>query len=242
MGVVSSSPQQALHAASAGLTRQQGDEILKELRAIRQLLQQQSAASPGKKRPTSASIKIADELPVLSLGQTDAPVTMVEFTDYQCPYCKQFHDVTFPKLKEKYIDTGKLRYIAMDLPLSFHPQALPAANAARCAADQDKFWQMRESLFRNPRALGQQALLKYAGDLSLDTTIFSNCLQQKWHDSDIQRDIKTANAAGFTGTPSFVIGKNKGNQVNGVVLIGAKPLAEFDGHIRRLLHRQETSR
>ena len=227
----SSAQQEPLQLAAEGLTKEQGDAILQELRSIRELLQkQQKAAKPRK--PTSARVSIGNSQ---SLGQVDAPVTMVEFTDYQCPYCKRFHDSTFKKLQEKYIDTGKLRYVSMDLPLSFHQQARPAAHAARCAADQDKFWQMRSTLFSNSRALGKDALVGYAGDLSLDTDAFAACMEDKRHEREINRNIQVARGAGFTGTPSFVIGKNVGGQVSGTVLIGAKSLAEFESQIQRLL-------
>ena len=219
-------------ASTQGLTRQQGDQILRELRAIRKLLQQQQATAKTRKpAPTRASIKLAQNH--LALGRPDAPVTLVEFTDYQCPFCKQFHDNTFPSLVEHYIKTGKLRYISMDLPLPFHQQARPAANAARCAADQGRFWQMRQLLFANPKALDRTNLIDYAGTLSLDLASFQQCLADKRHDAEIQQDIKTAGEAGFTGTPSFVIGRNRGGQVDGMVLIGAKPLAEFENLIRR---------
>jgi len=215
-----------------GMTRQQGDAILRELRAIRQLLAKQQTTKQPRKRPTRAKIEVGNNP---SLGKVDAPVTLVEFTDFQCPYCKRFHDTTFPKLREKYIDTGKLRYIAMDLPLSFHQQALPAANAARCAAEQGKFWEMRKTLFKHSRTLGQKALLSYAERLSLDIDAFQKCQESNRHNSIIQQNIQTAHQAGFTGTPSFIIGKNMGSYVNGAALIGAKPLAEFENHIQRLL-------
>ncbi len=233
----SSEQQNGVQVAAEGLTREQGDAILRELRSIRELLQKQQRASAKPRKPTSARVSIGDSP---SLGQTDAPVTMVEFTDYQCPYCKRFHDSTFKKLQEKYIETGKLRYVSMDLPLSFHQQARPAAHAARCAADQDRFWQMRKTLFSNSRALGKDALVGYAGDLSLDTDAFQACLEDKRHERRINRDIKIARGAGFTGTPSFVIGKNVDGQVSGAVLIGAKSLAEFESQIQRLLPKAES--
>jgi len=221
-----------LQVASEGLTREQGDAILRELRSIRELLQKQQTAAPAKRKPTSARVAVGDNP---ALGEADAPVTMVEFTDYQCPYCKRFHDNTFPKLKEKYIDTGKLRYVTMDLPLRFHQQARPAAVAARCAGEQDKFWQMRETLFSNSRALKNEALVSYASDLSLDTAAFQVCLDDKRHERGINQNIQVARGAGFTGTPSFVIGKNINGQVSGAALIGARSLAEFESQIQKLL-------
>jgi protein-disulfide isomerase len=225
-----------LQVASEGLTREQGDAILQELRAIRELLQKQQTAAPAQRKPTSARVSVGDNP---TLGHDDAPVTMVEFTDYQCPYCKRFHDNTFPRLKQKYIDTGKLRYVSMDLPLRFHQQARPAAHAARCAGEQDRFWQMRETLFSNSRALQKEALVSYAGDLSLDTEAFEACLDDKRHELGINQNIQVARAAGFTGTPSFVIGKNVNGQVSGAVLIGAKSLAEFESQIERLLPKEQ---
>lgn len=236
-GSISAQLESTAQSRSEGLTKQQGNAILQELRAIRQLLQkQQAAAKPQKKRPTSARIQLSERP---SLGEADAPVTLVEFTDYQCPYCKRFHDNTFPKLKEKYIDTGKLRYIAMDLPLRFHQQAKPAARAAHCAAEQDKFWEMRKTLFRHPRALGQEELLSYAKELSLEISTFQECLKSDRYNAEIQQDIQTAHKAGFTGTPSFVIGKNINNYVNGAALIGAKSMAEFENHIQRFLPKSD---
>ncbi len=230
----SAAPQRekTLQLPTEGLTQQQGDAILQELRAIRQLLAKQRTPAKPRKRPTSAKIELGNNP---SLGKADAPVTLVEFTDFQCPYCKRFHDTTFPKLREKYIDTGKLRYIAMDLPLKFHRQAQPAANAARCAAEQGKFWEMRKTLFEHSRALGQKELLSYAKELSLDMNAFQACQESNRHNNIIQQNIQTAHKAGFTGTPSFIIGKSTDNYVNGAALIGARPLAEFENHIQRLL-------
>ncbi len=224
----------SVSTSSQGITRQQGDAILQELRSIRKLLQQQQAQRKGKvrKRPTSAKIKLGEHA---ALGKDDAPVSMIEFTDYQCPYCKRFHDTTFPTLKEKYIDTGKLRYIAMDLPLSFHKQARIAANAALCANEQNRFWQMRTAMFKNPRKLMKEDLLGYAKELSMDVDAFAQCMAQNRYAKRIQKDINVANAAGFTGTPSFVVGKNVNGVVNGAALIGAKPLADFENQINRLL-------
>src|SRR5262245_31091471 len=123
----------AFAQANETITRSQADDILKELRLIRQLLerQQQPAAPP---RPTVATVAVPFTDPVL--GKKDAPVTIVEFTDYQCTFCQRFHIATFPRLKSKYIDTGKVRFYSRDMPLDFHQNALKAAVAARCAGDQ----------------------------------------------------------------------------------------------------------
>src|SRR6516162_2794375 len=131
-------------ADQGGLTRQQGDEILKELRQIRQLLERQQAkpgAQPQEEVPTKA--KISDLSKVSMLGSKEAPLTIVEFTDYQCPFCQRFHVTAFPELKKAYIDTGKVRFYSKDMPLDFHPmpcaprwpRAAPAtrASSGNCA-------------------------------------------------------------------------------------------------------------
>src|SRR3954470_12835273 len=120
--------------------QQQNEEMIKELRAIRQLLERLTQPQPSAPaQPTSA--KIVD-LKGYALGKPDAPLTMVEFTDLQCPFCRQFHVTSFEQLKKEYIDTGKLRYFSRDFPLeSLHPFAMQAARAAKCAADEGKFWE-----------------------------------------------------------------------------------------------------
>jgi protein-disulfide isomerase len=115
-----------------GITRQQADQILDELRQIRQLLEQQQAkaAEPKQDGPKRAKLNL-QTAPMM--GSKDAPLTMVEFTDFQCPYCRQFYATTFAELKKNYIDTGKMRFYSRDLPLDFHPNAMRAAEAGRCA-------------------------------------------------------------------------------------------------------------
>ena len=100
--------------------------------------------------PTAA----AEPTPFNVLGREDAPVTIIEFTDLQCPYCARFATQTFPRLKHDYIETGKLRYSSMDFPLPFHDFALPAAIASRCAGEQGRFWDYREALFAAQATLG----------------------------------------------------------------------------------------
>src|SRR5690242_17725374 len=118
-----------LSAADRGITHEQADQILDELKQIRQLLEKQAAAAPqggGQQQITKATINTEG---AFTLGAKDAPVTMVEFTDFQCPYCQRFHVQTFTELKKNYIDTGKVRFVSRDMPLDFHPNAMQAAEA-----------------------------------------------------------------------------------------------------------------
>jgi protein-disulfide isomerase len=222
-------------ASAEGMTKQQGDAILKELRQIRDLLekQQRPAAAPQAAPPQErATLKLGSDY---ALGRNDAPVTIVEYTDYQCPYCSRWHVSTFPEIRKNYIDTGKVRFIKRDLPLSFHPNALPAAQAALCAGDQGKFWEMHERLSANPSALGPETYTRFAKELSLDAAAFQGCLASGKHVEAIRGSERSAAEAGITGTPGFVVGTAKGDTVEGVVILGAQPYAAFDRAIREIL-------
>jgi protein-disulfide isomerase len=152
-----------------GITRQQADQILDELRQIRHLLEQQQARADGQQNEEEAPKRAKLSLQsVPMLGNKDAPLTMVEFTDLQCPFCNQFYSTTFAELKKNYIDTGKMRFYSRDLPLDFHPDAMRAAEAGRCAAEQGQFWKMRDLMAANPDKLDLENLVADAGDLKLD--------------------------------------------------------------------------
>jgi protein-disulfide isomerase len=230
---------EAAGGGDAAITVDTADAILKELKEIRRVLEKiekqggRSAQRPS--RPTTATISIKGKH---AMGAEDAPVTVVEFADYQCPFCLRFTKTTFPLLKTKYIDTGKVRWVALNLPLPFHKDARKAAQAAHCAGEQDKFWEMREILFRNPQKLNTENLPAHAETLSLDMTAFNECLQSDRHLADIDKDAKDANAVRLTGTPSFIIGKTTSDVINGQVVIGAQPLNKFDAAINKALEQQ----
>src|SRR5262249_28915851 len=149
------------------ITRQQADDILNELRQIRQLLEKQQQARPGQPAQEITRAKMSLD-GMAMLGSKDAPLTMVEFTDYQCPFCQRFHVMTFSELKRQYIDTGKMRFFSRDLPLDFHPNAMRAAQAARCANDQGQFWTLRDRMGANPDKLDLASILAFASDLKID--------------------------------------------------------------------------
>ena len=227
-------------AGTTTITNDQMDAILLELKEIRKVLQKiekqggtRAAQKPS--RPTTASISIEGR-PVM--GSADAPVTVVEFADYQCPYCLRFIKTTFPQLKKKYIDTGKVRWVALNLPLAFHKDARKAAQGALCAGEQDKFWEMRETLFKNPKKLSVEDMSGYAGDLSLDIPAFEACLNSERHLAEIDKDAQDAKSVRLTGTPSFVIGKLNGNTVSGNVVIGAQSLNVFESNIKKTLEQK----
>lgn len=149
-------------------------------------------------------------------GGAKAPVTIVEFSDYQCPFCKRGED-SVQKVFETYGD--KVRIVFRDYPLPFHPQARPAAEAANCANDQGKFWEYNKKLFANQSALAETDLKTYAKDLGLDTAKFDECFAKKTHSAAIDKDIADGATVGVNGTPAFFI--------NGRSLSGAQPFDKF---------------
>jgi protein-disulfide isomerase len=207
-----------------GITREQADEILNELRQIRQLLEQQ-AEKNGPPAPVKAKLNLEG---FQMLGSKDAPVTMVEFTDYQCPYCQRFHLTVFNELKKNYIDTGKVRFYSRDLPLdSLHPNAFRAAQAARCAADQGQFWALRDIMGSNPDKLDIDNLMADATKLKMDPGAFRGCLDTQKYKEAVQTDVLEASEIGAEATPTFVIGKSTPQGVDGELAVGLQPYAEF---------------
>jgi len=214
------------------------DAILQELKQIRSLLEkiekQGLAQKPKRpKPPATATLQLDPESP--SLGAEDAPITVVEFTDFQCPYCKRFVETSFPSLKRDYIDTGKVRWVSRDLPLSFHPNARKAAQAAHCAGEQGRYWEMRDTLFRNNRSLAPEQLAQYAAPAGIDSGPFTECLASDRYLERIDRDAKLAASIRVTGTPTFVIGKPQGLKLSGKRVVGAQKPTRFSAEFDRLL-------
>jgi protein-disulfide isomerase len=220
--------------ADTGITHDQADEIIKELRQIRQLLEKQQAAptAPQPEQPTRA--KITDLSGVSMLGDKNAPITIVEYTDYQCPFCQRFHLSAYPEIKKNYIDTGKVRFFSKDLPLDFHPNALRAAQSARCAGEQGKFWEIRETMSANPDKLDMGHIMGFATELKLDTQKFQDCVNSDKYKERVQADVAEAMKVGANGTPAFIVGKSTGNGVDGELVVGAMPFAMFDQKIKEV--------
>ena len=168
------------------------------------------------------------------LGSKEAPLTIVEYTDFECPYCNQFFENAFPELKKNYIDTGKVRFVSMDLPLEMHRNAFTAAEAGRCGGEQGKFWAMHDKMQGNPNHLEMIDLVQYAQDSGLSVSTFKECLDSHRYRDEIQRDARDAEIKGARGTPAFVIGKSTPTGVEGEIAIGAKSYDVLDGMLRRL--------
>ena len=226
---------QAAKPADTGtITRQQADEMIQELKQIRMLLQQLTRPQPAPQAAPSANVT----LPSISgymMGQPNAPVTMVEFTDLECPFCRQFHMTAFEEILKNYIETGKVRYISLDFPLSIHPYAMPAAEAAQCAGEQGQFWQMRHTIFVNNAHLTPTIFDSFAKELKLNLTQFDACVTSKKYAARIAQDQQEGAMAGVSGTPTFVIGRTSAKGFEGVRVVGAQPYAVFEAQIQKAL-------
>jgi protein-disulfide isomerase len=217
-----------------GISRQQADQILDELRQIRQLLEKQDRGAAPAQQPPKIIRATLNMEGVAMLGSKDAPLTIVEYTDYQCPFCQRFHVTSFNDLKKNYIDTGKVRFYSRDLPLDFHPNAMRAAMAARCAADQGQFWKLRDIMGANPDKLDMDHIAGFAADLKMDTKAFRACVESEKYKNAIQTDVLEAMKVGANGTPTFVIGKSTADGVEGEVMEGAMPFPQFEQKLKEV--------
>ena len=161
------------------------------------------------------------------MGNTEARIGIVEFTDYECPFCRSFYTQVFPKLKKEYVDTGIVQFISKDLPLTrIHPQALPAALAAICAGNQGKYWEMDQALYTNQERLGTGLYSDLAGNLGLDAGKFSACLDDPAQGRKILRNVDEAQRLGINSTPSFLLGKIEGDTLQVIRLARGAPSYE----------------
>lgn len=167
--------------------------------------------------PTVNMKQLVDDDPFL--GKEGAPITIVEFSDYQCPYCGRFYTQTLPLIKSNYIDTGKVKFVYRDFPLSFHPEATPAALATNCAGEQGKFWEFHDKVYRSQDNLSSENYQTWAGELGLDLDQWGGCLTDPEQAAEIRKDFNDGGTAGVSGTPAFFI--------NGNLVSGAQPFTVF---------------
>jgi protein-disulfide isomerase len=225
------------------ITKEQADAIVGELKQIRQLLEKQQAQLALAMAPRPAAPPAPPEKVQMnvgngwySIGRADAPVTLVEFADFQCPFCKKFHAAAYADIKKNYIDTGKVRFVSRDLPLDFHPFALKAAEAARCAGDQQKYWELRDALYSAAAPPNDEVIKKAVESLSLETQAFNTCLASDKYKSDVQKDATEAATLQISGTPTFVLAKSAKDKLDGVRIVGAQPFVAFQAAIDGLLN------
>jgi protein-disulfide isomerase len=153
-----------------------------------------------------------------SIGPADAPITIIEFSDYQCPYCQKWEATVYQRLLDEY--PTQVRLVYRDFPLnSIHPEAAPAANAANCAGEQDSYWAYHDKLFSYELDLGKDAYLQYARELELDMASFTTCLETNRYAAEVTADLDYAVSLGVQSTPTFFI--------NGLYMVGAQPYETF---------------
>src|SRR3989344_596930 len=147
-------------------------------------------------------------------GNGNASITIIEYSDYQCPYCGAFVRDTLPQIEDEYVKTGKAKIIFRNYPLPFYEFAMKAAEAVECAGDQGKFWEMHDEVFTNQHAIAQKNLRNYAEKIGLDTEKFNACLESGAMNSRVKNDLKKGNSDCVSGTPYFIIGNEtlNGNQ------------------------------
>lgn len=219
--------------------RQEIDALRKEVAEIRRALDEiRQSLSQGPSSPArSAAPATVSTAGRPALGRADAPVTVVEFSDFQCPYCRRHVNVTLPELKKDYVATGKVRYVFRDLPIdSIHPHARKAAEAAHCAGEQGRYWEMHDVLFQQQRQLAAGYLKTHAAALGLDRVAFDACLDEGKQAKAIRDDEVAARSIGVTATPTFFIGRTRPDgTIDGVRIVGAQPIAAFRKAIDALL-------
>jgi protein-disulfide isomerase len=165
---------------------------------------------------------------VHEIGPADAKVTIIEYSDYQCPFCKRFYDETFKRILEAYPNDVKI--VFKDFPLSFHQMAYPAAEAAECAGAQGKYWEYHDKLFENQQewvSEGKTAFERYAQELGLDIDLFKRCIETRQFKDDVAADLREGQLRGVRGTPTFFI--------NGKMISGAQPFSTFKNEIDNIL-------
>gem|GEM_PF-135245 len=225
----------ALRNQIDALTKTHG-ETRKDLAEVRRLVERQPVVSPVQR---DIALNVAD---APQKGNPNAPVTLVEFTDYECGFCGRHVRETFPQLERDYIATGKLKYVFRNFPLeSIHKNAFSAHRAAVCAGEQGKFWEMHDRLFSNQAALAPANLTAHAEAVGLDLARFQSCFNGNDDAGKVRRDIAEGQRAGVTSTPTFFLASTIPNTPTLKVsrtIRGAKPYAEFQQAIDALLTSQ----
>lgn len=196
-----------------------------------------SAAIPKNTGGLAVSLKDAEQL-----GSTAAALVLIEFSDFQCPYCSRFARETFGSLKAEFIDTGRIRYAFMDFPLDMHKDAAGASEAAACAGVKGRFWDMRDRLFQAQKALTRDDVLGYAVDIGLERISFASCLNGEMGPR-VRRNIAEGRRLGVSVTPTFVLGyvQPDGSVRTAKLLRGSHPVQVFRDVINEMLKATSTA-
>jgi protein-disulfide isomerase len=201
----------------------------KDLQAIKDILS-------GKKPPLENVFITTDGSP--AVGNKEAKITMVEFSDYQCPFCGRYFSQTLTQVMDTYVKTGKVHYVFRDFPLEqIHPFALKAAEAAHCAGDQGKYWEMHDRLYKNQAKLAANELAGHATALGLDEQKFKECLDSGKYTALVKKNENDGMKVGVRGTPSFFLGYSEAGKMKAVTMLsGAQPFTAFQDALDKLLN------
>jgi protein-disulfide isomerase len=235
-------------ASGAPVSREEFDALKSEVRVLREAVKMQSdilkrflerAGMLRETREPPFKEAIVGGAGGGVYGRADAKVTIVEFSDYQCPFCARHARETFPQLDREYIQTGRLKYVFRDYPVeAAHPQAFKAHEAVHCAAEQGKRHEMHVKIFANQRALGSGDLVRYANELALDKAAFDRCLSSGAYAAKINDGIGEGERLGVRGTPTFFVGLTEPGSANVKAvrrIIGAQPYSAFKAAIEEVL-------
>jgi protein-disulfide isomerase len=208
-------------------------QILDQLNELKRLYPASPAARPAPSLPSTVDVRRE-----AFRGDSGATLAVIEYSDFECPYCGKYERETSAQIFDKYIKTGMVKLFYRDLPLPMHPHAMSAARAAHCAGEQGKYWEMHDSLFARQNALSDPALLDRAKTLGLDADKFNECFSSQKYADDIQKSLADAQKMGVDGTPTFFIGAI---DPNGDVItvrkriVGAHPYETFQSALDELL-------
>jgi protein-disulfide isomerase len=223
----------ALHHQLESL-RQGQERLQRDMQELKDLLRTRGQAA-GPELPKDLAFALAGRI---VKGAPAAKVVVAEFTDYQCPFCARYVRETLPRIEQEYVKTGRIRYTVREFPLEqIHPQAFTAAEAALCAGDQGKYWEMHARLFEHQKALGADQLPGHAAAVGVEPKAFAECLQSGRHGNRVRADLGEGAKAGVRGTPMFFIGiADESGAMKAVrALRGAVPFASFQAAIDAVL-------
>jgi protein-disulfide isomerase len=206
----------------------------KELQEIKTLLQ--GRAAPSNLPPQDLTVSLGNKP---FKGDKNTKLTLVEFSDYQCPFCARHFQETLPQIEKEYINTGKVKYVLREFPIeSIHSSAFKAAEAANCAGEQGKYWEMHDRLFQNQNQLGVEELPKHATAIGLNSSTFQECLNSGKQATEIRKDLQDGQRIGVNGTPTFLLGVEDSDGQNIKILkmiVGAQPYSQFKEAIESAL-------
>jgi protein-disulfide isomerase len=209
--------------------REEIEKLRAEVEALSADSDEQASAGQAAERP------IDFDGGAKTLGDEGAPVGIVEYTDFQCPYCRRHHNEVFPKIKANLIDSGQVRYQVRDLPLQMHPKAEGAAVAANCAHSQGAYWTMHEALFQRQGQLSTELYPRLAEELGLDKDQFRSCLDDNERLAAVRQSRSQARERGARGTPHFLVGRLEDGELQEVRAIsGAQRYAVFERVVKEL--------